>query len=117
MRRRTTWLIRLLLAAGCSQIATPSRAADPATQPSSPTIAIDNFHFTPATITVARGAVVTWVNRDDVPHTATAKGESPLFDSDALDTDAKFSFTFSAPGTYVYYCKVHPHMTGTVIVK
>jgi plastocyanin len=60
---------------------------------------------------------VTWVNHDDVPHTATATGDSPAFDSGALDTDEKFSFTFKAPGTYPYACKVHPHMTGTVIVK
>jgi plastocyanin len=57
------------------------------------------------------------VNHDDVPHTATTAGEAPLFDSKALDTDDKYSFKFTKPGTYKYYCKIHPHMTGTVIVN
>jgi len=121
--RHITLLVVLLIAGCASQtpatpIASASHAApatQPATQPT--TVAIDNFHFTPSSITVARGATVTWVNHDDVPHTATANGDTPAFDSGALDTDEKFSFTFTAPGTFTYFCKVHPHMTGTVIVK
>jgi plastocyanin len=87
------------------------------TEPAPVTVAIDNFNFTPKEVTVTTGTSVTWVNHDDVPHTATAKGDSPLFDSKALDTDDKFSFTFTTPGVYHYYCKVHPHMTGTITVK
>jgi len=60
---------------------------------------------------------VKWTNRDDVPHTATSKDDPSLFDSKALDTDDSFSFTFSKPGTYRYYCKIHNHMTATIIVK
>jgi plastocyanin len=87
------------------------------TQPApSVTVGIDNFNFTPKNLTVDVGTAVTWVNHDDVPHTATAKGDTPLFDSKALDTDEKFSFTFAKPGVYPYYCKVHPHMTGTITV-
>jgi plastocyanin len=91
-----------------------------ATRPStaaSVTVAIDNFSFQPRELTVAAGTTVTWVNHDDVPHTATAVGDSPAFDSKALDTDDKYSFFFKTPGKYAYYCKVHPHMTGLVIVK
>ena len=99
--------------------AAPS-ATQPATSESAaakPAVSIDNFKFTPATLTVAAGTTVTWVNHDDVPHTVTSKGEAPVFDSGALDTDEKFSFTFSKPGSYPYYCKVHTHMKGVVIVK
>lgn len=80
-------------------------------------VSIDNFSFNPREVTVPVGATVTWVNHDDVPHTATSAGQSPLFDSKALDTDDKYSFKFTRPGTYKYYCKIHTHMTGTVIVK
>jgi Icc protein len=79
------------------------------------TITIDNFKFGTGTITVAAGTTVTWINRDDVPHTVV--GTKKEFRSAALDTDQKFSFTFKTPGTYEYYCDVHPRMTGTVIVK
>jgi plastocyanin len=80
-------------------------------------VRIDNFEFQPRELDIAAGTTVTWRNVDDVPHTATSKGESQVFDSGPLDTDDTFSFTFSTPGTYAYYCKVHPHMTGAVIVK
>lgn len=80
-------------------------------------VAIDNFKFTPSALSVSVGDTVTWVNRDDVPHTATSKEDPAAFDSKALDTDDKFSFTFTKPGTYKYYCKVHTHMTGSITVK
>jgi plastocyanin len=80
-------------------------------------VVIDNFAFSPRTLTVAPGARVTWVNRDDVPHTATSSARPRAFDSGALDTDDAFSFVFTAPGTYDYFCALHPHMTGKVIVK
>jgi plastocyanin len=60
---------------------------------------------------------VTWVNADDVPHTATSKVSPPLFDSKTLHTNDKFSFEFKTPGTYDYFCKAHPSMTAKVIVK
>ena len=80
-------------------------------------VKIDNFKFSPKELTVSVGTTVTWVNNDDVPHTVTGKGEPAAFDSKALDTDQTYSFKFTKPGTYKYYCKVHTHMTGTVIVK
>lgn len=92
-------------------------AAAPATAPAAdrPVVAIDNFNFNPPTLTVPVGSAVTWVNRDDVPHTVTANDHS--FDSKGMDTDDRYSRTFAVAGTYPYFCAVHPHMTGTVIVK
>ena len=78
-------------------------------------IKIDNFNFMPQDTTVAAGTTITWVNRDDVPHTVVSTNGK--FRSKALDTDDKFSFTFSEPGTYEYFCSVHPKMTAKVIVK
>jgi amicyanin len=78
-------------------------------------VEIDNFSFTPKTLTVQPGATVTWVNRDDVPHKVTSKDKK--FASPAMDTDQKFSHTFTDPGTYDYYCSIHPRMTGKIIVK
>jgi plastocyanin len=80
-------------------------------------ITIDNFAFNPRKLTVPVGAKVTWVNRDDVPHTATSSRKPRLFDSGTLDTDDKYSRVFTTPGTYEYFCAVHPHMTGQIIVK
>lgn len=79
------------------------------------TVTIDNFSFTPREITVTAGTKVTWINRDDVPHTVV--GNKKEFGSKALDTDDRFSFTFDKPGTYEYFCSVHPMMTAKVIVK
>jgi plastocyanin len=93
-----------------------SVASAPASQPANQ-IVIDNFRFDPPVLTVPAGATVTWINRDDVPHTATASSKPREFDSKALDTDDKFSHTFKTAGTYAYFCAVHPHMTGKVIVK
>ena len=81
------------------------------------TVTIDNFAFGPAAITVAVGTKVTWTNRDDEPHTVTSADDPKLFKSAALDTDDSFSFTFDKPGTYSYFCSIHPRMTGTVVVK
>ncbi len=67
--------------------------------------------------TVAAGTRVTWVNHDDSPHTVTSTARPKAFDSGAMDTDAAFTFVFPAPGTYEYFCAVHPRMTGKVIVK
>jgi plastocyanin len=78
-------------------------------------VVIENFSFVPATLTVKAGTKVKWVNRDDVPHTATDTDKR--FNSKTLDTDDQFDFTFSEPGTYNYFCALHPKMTGQIIVK
>jgi plastocyanin len=78
-------------------------------------VSIDNFSFTPMEMTIPAGTQVTWINKDDVPHTVISVDHK--FKSKALDTDEKFSFTFSNPGTYEYFCSVHPKMTGKIFVK
>ena len=79
-------------------------------------IKIDNFAFAPTELTVAVGTTVEWVNRDDIPHVVVSD-DKKMFKSKALDTDDKFSYTFTKPGTYAYFCSVHPKMTGKVIVQ
>jgi len=81
------------------------------------TVAIDNFAFGPNSITVPVGTTVTWINQDDEPHTVVNTGNPRLFKSGALDTGNKFSFTFDKPGTYRYFCSLHPHMTGVIVVQ
>ena len=76
---------------------------------------IDNFVFGPQTITVPVGATVTWTNKDDIPHTSVST--DGVFKSKVLDTDEKFSYTFTKAGTYSYFCSIHPKMTGQVVVK
>ena len=80
-------------------------------------ITIDNFAFAPAILTVVPGTKVTWSNKDEEPHTVISADGGKTFKSDALDTDDKFSFTFDKPGTYKYFCSIHPHMVGTIIVN
>ena len=78
-------------------------------------VKIDNFVFGPAAITVPVGTTVTWINRDDIPHTVVSPDK--VFKSKVLDTDDKFSFTFTKPGEYPYFCSIHPKMTGKVVVE
>jgi len=82
---------------------------------SSQLVRIDNFTFTPAEITVTAGTPVTWINGDDIPHTVAATNHA--FRSKVMDTGQQYTFTFAAPGTYEYFCALHPHMLGRVIVK
>ena len=79
-------------------------------------VGIDNFTFNPAALTVKAGTTVTWTNRDDIPHGLAATNNA-FKRSQALDTDDSFSFTFTTPGTYQYFCYIHPHMTGTIVVE
>ncbi|WP_315719233.1 MULTISPECIES: cupredoxin family copper-binding protein [unclassified Bradyrhizobium] len=77
-------------------------------------VAIDNFTFAPAEVTVKVGDTVTWTNHDDIPHTVVSAGK---YRSKTLDTDDSFSFTFVSRGDYKYFCSLHPHMTGMVKVE
>jgi amicyanin len=95
----------------------PAAQAEPAPAAEAVKVTIDNFTFDPPELTVAAGTRVTWLNRDDVPHTATSTARPKAFDSGTLDTDQTFTHTFAAPGTYEYFCAVHPKMTGRIIVK
>jgi len=77
-------------------------------------VVVDNFSFAPATTAVPVGSTIICTNRDDVPHNIVSTEQK--FKSPVLDTDEKFAHTFDAPGTYKYYCSIHPKMTGEVVV-
>lgn len=94
-----------------STVATMTKAA-PARQPA---VRIENFTFKDPVVTVKTGATVTWTNGDDIPHTVVAKDGS--FKSKVLDSGDRFSFTFAKAGQFGYFCSIHPHMTGTIVVK
>jgi len=79
------------------------------------TVKIDNFSFSPASLEIKSGTTVTWTNADDIPHTVVS--DDKVFKSKALDTDEKFSFKFDKPGTFPYFCSLHPKMTAKVVVK
>jgi plastocyanin len=101
----------LLVLGGFAVVFAGGVAADPPVTE----VKIDNFTMSPQTVTVMAGATVRWTNGDDIPHTVVS--EDRTFKSHVMDTDQQFSFTFEKPGTYKYFCSIHPHMTGTVIVK
>jgi amicyanin len=104
-------LLGILSACGAPKY-TAAHAADKA---QTAEVKIDNFSFGPAELKVATGSTVTWTNRDDIPHTVVSTDGA--FKSKVLDTDEKFSFTFSKAGTYPYFCSIHPKMTGKVVVQ
>ena len=93
-------------------VSTMTRAAPP---PSAAVVQIDNFTFKAPVTTVKVGTTVTWTNGDDIPHTVVSK--DGVFKSKVLDTGDRFSFTFAKAGQFGYYCSLHPHMTGTIVVK
>jgi plastocyanin len=113
-------LVLACLSAGCNSSAGPAPSA---TTPLSSaaggnTIAIKNFAFSPSTMTVTRGATVTWTNDDSAPHTVVSDAGSPVsFTSPSLATGTSWPFTFAQAGTYTYHCSIHPSMKGTVIVQ
>jgi plastocyanin len=78
-------------------------------------VQVDNFTFGPAMLTVPVNSTVTWVNKDDLPHVIASN--DGVFKSKALDTDDKYSYTFTKAGTYAYFCSIHPKMVGTIVVK
>ena len=118
--KRRSWMVGLALTVvvGFTLItATQKGMATPGDKGSgSIEVKIDNFAFGPMSLKVASGTTVTWTNRDDVPHTVVSDDKT-TFKSKALDTDEQFSYTFSRPGTYHYFCSVHPKMTGEVAVQ
>jgi plastocyanin len=103
----------VLLMAGSLNVAANAQSGAPTTAE----VKVDNFSFGPAALTVAVGTTVTWTNRDDIPHTVVSTDDPKAFRSKVLDTDEKFSYTFTKAGTFPYFCSVHPKMTGTVVVK
>ena len=110
-RKRAITLVRSMLAG----MAIAALAVAASAQTSGIAVTIDNFTFAPQQITVKAGDTVTWTNHDDIPH--TVRSTTMAFKSNALDTDDKFSFTFATPGKYDYFCSLHPHMTGSILVE
>jgi plastocyanin len=78
-------------------------------------IKIDNFVFSPNTVTVPAGSTLHWTNHDDIPHNVVSDDKS--FKSKVMDTDESFSYMFTKPGTYTYFCSIHPKMTGKIVVQ
>jgi plastocyanin len=119
--RHPAWMGSALV--GLLLMAAPARAEQPRPTPApdraapaaSVRVEIKEYEYLPATLTVPAGTTVTWTSHDDEPHTVTSPEK--VFASPGLDADEAFSFTFSTPGTYTYYCTLHPQMTGTIIVK
>jgi plastocyanin len=109
----------LLCAIGCLNLSAFALAGDmkntDSTSSKQNTIEIKDFAFNPQTITVKSGDKITWTNRDEEPHTVVSV-EKQFKKSSALDTDQTFTITAGAPGTYTYFCSVHPKMTGTIVV-
>lgn len=109
----------LPMATAATRPATVAAAEDSPVAPRVPAAAarieIKGYVFSPATLAVPAGTTVTWINRDDEPHTVTESDKA--FTSPGLDAEETFSHTFSTPGTYTYFCKLHPEMTATIIVK
>lgn len=114
-RRRATWLVVMIAA---SSVVTMSQLANAARPPEASArvqvVQISNFAFVPAILTVKSGTTVTWANADEDPHSVVANDKG--FRSSALDTNDRYSFTFTKAGDYRYFCSLHPHMTGEIIV-
>jgi plastocyanin len=98
-----------------SVLALAQDKAEPGEKQGGNQVSIDNFSFTPQTLTIPAGTKVTWVNHDDIGHTVTSTSQK--FKSKTLDTNESFSYTFTDSGTYEYFCSVHPRMTAKVVVQ
>jgi plastocyanin len=114
LRNKTIALLCAISCLNLSAFALAGDTKDPGTSKQN-TIEIKDFAFNPRTITIRSGEKITWTNRDEEPHTIVSV-EKQFKKSSALDTDQTFTITAGAPGTYTYFCSVHPKMTGTIIV-
>jgi len=109
-------LVAAALGAACGPLVAPLVLPAWAQNKPAPGISIDNFTFSPAKLTVKAGTTITWTNKDDIPH-GIASTDNAFTRSKALDTDDAFSLTLTTPGTYQYFCYIHPHMVGTIVVE
>jgi plastocyanin len=107
----------LTLLALCASIASASGPANPKANANSVTVTIGNFTFNPANVEVKAGTHIEFVNQDDVPHTVIGSDPGSPLRSSPLDTEDKYQVVIAQPGTYKYFCSLHPHMVGTIIVK
>ena len=118
MIRKERYLAAAMLTAAIATavVSTARASRGSETEGAKSAVKIDNFSFAPGELTVPKGTTVEWVNRDDIPHTVVSDDKT-TFKSRPLDTDDKFSYTFSKEGTYTYFCSIHPKMTAKVVVK
>jgi plastocyanin len=113
----TITIVRNICVAAALAVAIIAAALPAAALAADTEVKIDNFTFSPQRLTVKAGTTVTWINEDDIPHTVVSASDTRLFKSKVLDTEDKFSFTFTTPGTFDYFCSLHPHMTATIVVE
>lgn len=113
--KKSNWILCVAATMMLALAALPSIEKAVAAGPPTAEVKIDNFSFTPSILAVKAGTQITWTNADDIPHTVVSNDQS--FKSKVLDTDEKFTFTASKPGTYSYFCSIHPKMTGKVVVE
>lgn len=118
--KKTLWslgiaTVAILIAVAAGRSRTFGAAAAPQTPAAETAVKIDNFSFSPSTVAVPVGSTVRWTNHDDVPHNVVNDDKS--IKSKTLDTDENFSYTFTKPGTYSYFCSIHPRMTGKIVVQ
>jgi amicyanin len=109
-------LVAAALGAACGPLLAPLVLPAWAQSKPAAAVSIDNFTFSPPKLTVKAGTTITWTNKDDIPH-GIGSSNNAFARSKALDTDDAFSFTFTTPGTYQYFCYIHPHMVGTIVVE
>ena len=110
-----TWLMSVPGTRAAQATPSPTQAESATAAVTAPQVTLEQAMFGPATLTIRVGATVTWVNNDGDLHTVTST--QGLFASPALDSGDNFSYRFTAPGTYPYFCALHPHMKGTIIVQ
>lgn len=113
-------LVLTCAVSGCMSTQSPqiSPQATPTAVAGLNSVMIQNFAFSPATLTIKTGTTVTWMNKDGAPHQiASDPGSAVAFTSESLANGASYQFTFNQPGTYSYYCTIHPSMKATIIVQ
>jgi len=117
--KRTSWTLgiaALVIGFAMVRSSPKTHAATPETKPATGVaVKIDNFTFAPGSVNVPVGTTVRWTNHDDIPHTVVS--DDKTFKSKVLDTDEEFTYTFTKPGTYSYFCSIHPKMTAKVVVQ
>jgi plastocyanin len=116
--KRTSWTLSiaaLVIMFVMIRNSPKTRAATPEKPATGVAVKIDNFTFAPGSVNVPVGTTVRWTNHDDIPHTVVS--DDKIFKSKVLDTDEEFTYTFTKPGTYSYFCSIHPKMTAKVVVQ
>jgi plastocyanin len=107
-------LIAVVLISGCTNYgASPAPSSPPPAGANA--VSIQNYAFSPSTLTVSAGTTITWTNQDSVSHTITS--DSGAFDSGSIASGNTNSYTINTPGTYSYHCSIHPSMKASIIVQ